>query len=217
MFAAARRVAGGAAATLLAAAAVPRVHARCEEKRSEALVRVPSTLPLKTAGQIAEGALAEAAKHALHPLAVVVLDSGGHDVLARVGVRAFAAKRRARPQALREDGCGVLRVDVARGKAYACLSMGMSSRRIRDRLAGRPTFVGALSDVSGGRFVPVPGGVLIVDEGSGDAIGAVGVSGDTSDKDEMVAVVAVNAQAGLRADPAAPSEAWRASSLGPHA
>ena len=94
--------------------------------------------------------------------------------------------------------------------------MGMPSRQIRDRLKDRPTFVGALSEVSGGRFVPVPGGVLVVDEESGVAIGAVGVSGDTSDKDEMVAIVAINKQDGVAANPAAPSATWARSSLGPH-
>ena len=83
-----------------------------------------------------------------------------------------------------------------------------------DRLRDRPTFVAALSDVSRGRFVPVPGGVLVVDE-SGAAIGAVGVSGDASDKDEAVAIDAVRA-AGLASLPAEPAEAWTRATLGPH-
>ena len=178
------------------AGALATAHlARCDET----LVRIPSTLTLKSAGQIAEGALAEAQKHKLHPLAVVVLDAGGHEVLV-----------------LREDGCGVLRTDIARGKAYASLSMGMNSRQIRDRLKDRPTFVGALSDVSHGRFVPVPGGVLIIDQVTNHAIGAVGVSGDTSDKDEMVAIVSINQLAGLKSSPSAPSQSWLSSSLGGH-
>ena len=94
--------------------------------------------------------------------------------------------------------------------------MGMPSRQIRDRLKDRPTFVGALSDVSAGRFVPVPGGVLVLDAESGVAIGAVGVSGDTSDKDEYVAIAAINKQEGVRASPSAPSPGWARSSLGPH-
>ena len=138
--------------------------------------------------------------------------------------------------ALREDGCGVMRIGIARGKAcgrpassvsstrprsmenrsYASLAMGMPSRQIRDRLKDRPTFVGALSDVSAGRFVPVPGGVLVLDAESGVAIGAVGVSGDTSDKDEYVAIAAINKQEGVRASPSAPSPGWARSSLGPH-
>ena len=186
----ARRVAAGAGLAL-----GHSLRSRCDEQ----LVHVPSSMNLKLAGVIAEDALAEAHHVNLHPLAVVVLDAGGHDVLA-----------------LREDGCGVMRVGIARGKAYACLAMGMPSRQIRDRLKDRPTFVGALSDVSGGRFVPVPGGVLVVDEESGVAIGAVGVSGDTSDKDEMVAIVAINKQDGVAANPAAPSATWARSSLGPH-
>ena len=71
-----------------------------------------------------------------------------------------------------------------------------------------------MSDASGGKFVPVPGGVLIVRE-DGVAIGAVGVSGDTSDKDEKVAIDAVNAVPGLGSVPAEPAEAWARSTLGP--
>lgn len=130
MLLAARRV-GACGASAVAVALAPRQRPRCDER----LVRLPTALSLKTAGRIAESALAGAEAHGLHPLAVVVVDAGGGDVLA-----------------LREDGCGVLRTDVARGKAYACLAMGMSSRAIRDRLADRPTFLNALSDVARGRF-----------------------------------------------------------------
>jgi uncharacterized protein GlcG (DUF336 family) len=89
--------------------------------------------------------------------------------------------------------------------------MGISSRTIRDRLADRPAFQGALSAVSDGRFVPVPGGVLIHDA-DGDVIGAVGVSGDTSDKDEFCAIEGVKA-AGLIPDPFEPAPDWAGSKL----
>lgn len=163
--------------------------------RQEQLRPVTSSLSLSEARKIADGVLQCGHRHELLPLAVVVVDSGGNDVVV-----------------LREDGCGVLRSKIARGKAYAALSMGMSSRAIRDRLRDRPAFQGALSDVAEGRFVPVPGGVLILDA-KGRALGAVGVSGDTSDKDEMAAIVAVS-EAELMADPPEPAANWPSSSLG---
>ena len=89
----------------------------------------------------------------------------------------------------REDGCGVLRFDIALGKAWGALGMGMATRQIRDRLANRPTFQGALAAASGGRFIPTPGGVLILNA-QHIAIGAVGISGDASDKDEFCAIEA---------------------------
>jgi uncharacterized protein GlcG (DUF336 family) len=89
--------------------------------------------------------------------------------------------------------------------------MGLPSRLIRDRLADRPAFQGALSAVSEGRFVPVPGGVLICDA-EGYAVGAVGISGDTSDKDEFCGIEGVKA-AGLTPDPAEPAADWASSRL----
>ena len=82
---------------------------------------------------------------------------------------------------------------------------------IRDRLADRPTFLNALAAVSGGRLIPVPGGVLIYDK-EGEAIGAVGVSGDTSDKDEYCAIAAIKAE-GYQPEPGDPSATWRESNL----
>jgi uncharacterized protein GlcG (DUF336 family) len=110
----------------------------------------------------------------------------------------------------REDGCGVLRFDIAFGKAWAALGMGMATRAIRDRMAQRPAFQGALAAASDGRFIPVPGGVLILREGQ--AIGAVGISGDASDKDEYCAVAAIHA-AGAMSDPAEPNPEWRNAGL----
>ena len=104
-----------------------------------------------------------------------------------------------------------MRFDIAFGKAHGALGMGMSSRLIRDRLKERPAFQGALAAASAGRFIPVPGGVLILD-GAGNAIGAVGISGDASDKDEYCAIAAVH-EAGCASEPAAPHPDWRAAGL----
>ena len=82
---------------------------------------------------------------------------------------------------------------------------------MRDRLADRPTFVNALAAVSGGRLVPVPGGVLIHDK-EGEVIGAVGVSGDTSDKDEYCAIEAIKSECYVP-EPNDPSAAWSESNL----
>lgn len=161
---------------------------------NEPLLPVHSSLTLAQAERIVEGALQARRDQALLPLAVAVLDAGGHLV-------AFK----------REDGCGVLRFDIAVGKAAAALGMGMSTRLIRDRLADRPAFQGALAAAAAGRFIPVPGGVLVLDAAR-RAIGAVGISGDTSDKDEYCAITAVIG-AGLGSEPAAPVPTWNASRL----
>ena len=151
-------------------------------------------LSLDAAKIIAEAALAAGREKGFMPLTVAVLDAGGHLV-------AF----------LREDGSGILRPEVATGKAWGALGLGTSTRMLRDRLADRPAFQAALAAASGGKFIPVPGGVLIRDA-DGDVIGAVGISGDTSDKDEYVAITAVQA-AGLTSFPAEPVPDWEGTRL----
>ena len=161
---------------------------------AERLVPVHSSLSLAAATAITDAVLRLRAEHRLLPLAVTVLDAGGQLVSFR-----------------REDGCGVLRFDIAMGKAWGALGMGMSTRQIRDRLANRPTFQAALAGASDGRFIPTPGGVLILDA-QGLAIGAVGISGDASDKDEFCAIEAVRS-AGLQPEPAQPASDWNAAGL----
>lgn len=151
-------------------------------------------LTLEQAATIVDTALARGRQHRMLPLTVAVLDAGGHLVALK-----------------REDRSGILRPDIAVGKAWGALGMGFSSRLIRDRLADRPTFLAALAAAADGRFVPVPGGVLIR-AADGAVLGAVGVSGDTSDKDEYCAIEGVTA-AGLRPDPAEPAPAWAESRL----
>ena len=166
---------------------------------SELLRAVLSSLALDAAARIVDEAIALRRKESILPLAVAVLDGGGNLVCFK-----------------REDGCGVLRFDIALGKAWAALGMGMSTRLIRDRLQQRVGFQSALAAASDGRFIPTPGGVLILNprgtEPSGAAIGAVGISGDASDKDEYCAIQAVLA-AGFAAEPPAPNPDWRAAGL----
>lgn len=161
---------------------------------AERLIPVHSSLDLRTATHITDAALRLRQQHHLLPLAIAVLDAGGNLVSYR-----------------REDGCGVMRYDIAFGKAWAALGMGMSTRQIRDRLADRPTFQLALAAASAGRFIPTPGGVLILD-GAGCAIGAMGISGDASDKDEFCAIEAIKA-AGLVPEPAQPAANWNSAGL----
>jgi uncharacterized protein GlcG (DUF336 family) len=158
------------------------------------LTDVHSSLALDAASKIIDTAIALRRKEGLLPMVVAVLDAGGNLV-------AFK----------REDGSGVLRYDIAFGKARAALGMGMSTRLIRDRIGSRVAFQAALAAASDGRFVPVPGGVLILDQ-SGAAIGAVGISGDASDKDEYCAIEAIRA-AGLASEPAEPNPEWRNAGL----
>jgi uncharacterized protein GlcG (DUF336 family) len=140
------------------------------------------SVTLARASTIVDVALKKARESNLAPLTVAVLDSGGHLV-------AFK----------REDKSGILRFDIAFGKAWGALGMGFGSRTLASRAAKTPQFFTMLAAASGGRMVTNPGGVLIKDA-SGTIVGACGISGDTSDKDEMCAVAGIEA-AGLKADP----------------
>ena len=138
------------------------------------------SLTLAQASTIVDVALNKGRETNCAPLTVAVLDAGGHLV-------AFK----------REDRSGILRFDIAFGKAWGALGMGFGSRELSERAGKNPLFFGVLATVSQGRLVPVPGGVLIKDA-AGGVLGAVGVSGDTSDKDEVCAVAGIEA-AGLTA------------------
>ena len=139
------------------------------------------TMTLDIARRILDAALAESVKRALKPLAIGVLDERGCLV-------AFAA----------QDGTSLLRGDVARGKAYGALALGMGSRAIFKRAQEQAFFVDAVNTLAQGQIVPVPGGVLIRD-GAGKLAGAIGISGDTSDNDEACALAGI-AAAGLAGD-----------------
>ena len=135
-------------------------------------------LTLVQASMIVDQALAKAREMKIRPLCVVVLDDGGN-------LKALK----------REDGASILRPQIAISKAWGAVGMGESSRSLAERLKDRPAFLGALSDMSGGKVVPVAGGVLITD--GDDIIGAVGASGGTADEDEACAVAGIQA-AGLK-------------------
>jgi uncharacterized protein GlcG (DUF336 family) len=138
------------------------------------------SLTLAQANTIIAAALAKGRALKLAPLTVVVLDAGGHLVAAQ-----------------REDRSGILRVQIATAKAYGALGMGCGSRELFERATKTPAFITALGPVSEGRMMPVPGGVLVLDA-QGEVLGAVGISGDLSDRDEECALAGI-AAAGLRA------------------
>lgn len=140
------------------------------------------SVSLDEARTIIAVALAKAAELKLKPLGVVVLDAGGH-------LKAFE----------RQDGASLMRFDVAQGKAYGAVALGLGSRTLFKRAQEQAYFVNAVNTLAQGRLVPVPGGVLIRDT-AGAVVGAVGISGDTSDQDEACAIAGIQA-AGLVADP----------------
>lgn len=142
-------------------------------------------ITLAQAERIVDETLKRATELGAAPLAVSVLDPGGNPVAMK-----------------RADGAGVMRAPIALAKAYGAVGMGLNSRELARRTDMQPIFFGSLAGITDGRFAPAPGGVLIRDE-AGVLLGAVGVSGDTSDMDEACAIGGVGA-AGLRPDPAAP-------------
>ncbi|QFG68493.1 GlcG/HbpS family heme-binding protein [Ornithinimicrobium pratense] len=133
------------------------------------------TIDLESARNLIAGARAAAKERGLKPLTVVVLDAGGHVVAAE-----------------REDGSSAKRFDIAYGKAHGAIAMGLGSRALMARAEQQPYFIAAATSAIGGALVPVPGGVLVRD-GEGTLLGAVGITGDTSDNDEAAAVAAIEA------------------------
>ena len=138
-------------------------------------------LTLETAERIVDQCLEKRREMGFQPMTVVVLDGGGQLKVAK-----------------REDKSSLLRPEIAMGKAWGVLGMGFGGRELARRAAKMPMFFGALSDMSGGRMVPVAGGVLMRND-AGEIVGSVGISGDTSENDDICAVHGVTS-AGLVAD-----------------
>ncbi|HWI85644.1 MAG TPA: heme-binding protein [Sphingomonas sp.] len=137
-----------------------------------------SRILLDQARSIVAAALAKGQELGLKPLSVAVLDAGGHLI-------AFE----------RQDGSSTLRPQIAIAKASGALALGVSSRKIGEMAAERPSFVASLGPLAPAGIVPVAGGVIVLGS-DGLAIGAVGITGDTSDNDELCALAGVEA-AGL--------------------
>lgn len=130
-------------------------------------------MKLDVALAIAQATLAEGRHRSFAPLTVAILDAGGNTVVL-----------------LRDDDASLLRPQIATGKAYGALGMGFGGRELAARAAKMPAFFNALANLADGRMVPVPGGVLVRSP-EGKLLGAVGVSGDTSDNDEICALAAI--------------------------
>lgn len=139
-------------------------------------------ITLAQAQTIVTAALAHAREHKYSPMAVVVLDARGVP-------KAYGA----------EDGTALRRYDIAHGKAYGALAMGTGSKTLGLRAIERPHFVGAVNGAIGGALIPVAGGVLVRQDGA--IIGCVGVTGDSSDNDDLAARAGIAAVSGVVADP----------------
>jgi uncharacterized protein GlcG (DUF336 family) len=138
-------------------------------------------IPLEQADQIASATLAKGKELNLAPLTVAILDSGGHAVVIKRG-----------------DGSSIIRPQLASAKAWGARARGFGNRELARRADRQPALYGALNAISAGRMAPVAGGALLRDA-QNQVVGAIGVSGDTSDNDEKSFLDAVRA-AGLRAD-----------------
>jgi len=143
-------------------------------------------LSLKQALDIANSVLTQGKSSEFAPLSVAVLDSGAHILVV-----------------LRDERASIGRSDIALAKAAGCLAMGFGGRELARRAQAAPQFFSALTQVFPKGIVPVAGGVLIRDA-NGNLLGAVGVSGDTSENDEVCAVAGIRA-AELIADTGAPA------------
>tara|TARA_R110002096_G_scaffold13386_7_gene47533 strand:- start:1953 stop:2378 length:426 start_codon:yes stop_codon:yes gene_type:complete len=133
------------------------------------------TIGIRKVRSIIKATTAKGQELGFKPLSIAVLDAGGH-------VIAFE----------RADGASPGRFEIARGKAYGCIMLGMGGSAIQARGEAQPVFVGAMNGAFAGRFVPVKGGVLIRDS-RGNILGAVGVTGDTSDNDAIAAAAGIEA------------------------
>ncbi len=140
-----------------------------------ALTISSEAITLDTALQIAQAALNYGRSMNMAPLVVAVIDPRGV-------LKAYLA----------EEGASLLRFDIAFGKAWGTLGMGFGGRELHRRGGKLPLFVNSLQAMSSGKVVPVPGGVLIRN-GAGGVVGAVGISGETSDNDELCAVAGIQA------------------------
>ncbi len=139
---------------------------------------MPATLTLEQANQIISAALTHSKAAGYKPMAIAVLDAAGH-------LKAFAS----------EDGASMFRFEIARGKAWGAVGMGVSSRTLAQRAKDNPNFFVSLAACANGKFVPHTGAVLIKDT-QGQVLGAVGASGGTGDEDEAICIAGI-AAAGL--------------------
>jgi uncharacterized protein GlcG (DUF336 family) len=137
-----------------------------------------SQITLDKANAVIAAAFAKGRELSLRPLSIAVVDAGGHVIASQ-----------------RQDGTSFGRLQIAHGKAAGALALGVSSRQVGVLAEERPWFVGALVASAPHPMIPAAGAVIVVDT-AGHPVGAVGVTGDTSDNDEICAIAGVEA-AGL--------------------
>ena len=142
---------------------------------------VSGPLSLALADQIVDAALAAAAEHGFPPMTVVVLDTGGHSLVVK-----------------RDERSGIGRVEIAMGKAHGCLAMGFGGRELARRADSVPKFFTSIGQLLPHGIVPVAGGALIRDD-KGTLLGSIGISGGTSDDDDICAIAGITSM-GLVAD-----------------
>jgi uncharacterized protein GlcG (DUF336 family) len=138
-------------------------------------------ISLAEALKIIEGTFASAEKRNAYPLSAILLDAGGR-------VKAFH----------KQDGCSLLRFEIAHGKAFAALALNRSSRQVLQKAKEKPAFMQSLSELSDGPLFLEGGGQLIRDE-TGEIVGALGVTGDVNEVDDLCAIDGIRA-AGFRSD-----------------
>ena len=138
-----------------------------------------SQLTLDQANRIIAAALAESGKRGFKPMGIVVLDESGNVKSAQ-----------------RQDGASMFRIDIATGKAWGAVGMGVASRALAERAKDNPAFFHTLAATAQGKFLPQPGAVVIKDD-AGQVIGAAGASGGTGDEDELICIAGI-AAAGLK-------------------
>ena len=132
-----------------------------------------SKLTLEQANGIIAAALALSKKNGYKPMGVVVLDESGH-----------------LKSGQREDGASMFRIDVATGKAWAAVGMGVATRVLAQRAKDNPNFFITLASTAQGKFLPQTGAVLIKDA-AGNILGAAGASGGTGDEDEAICIAGI--------------------------
>lgn len=138
-------------------------------------------LSLDEANAMIGGAFAEAAKRKLRPLSAIVLDAGGR-------VKAFQ----------KQDGCSLLRFEIAYGKAFASLGLGRPSRLVLQKAKDKPLFMESVINLADGPIF-LEGGAQLVRDASGEVIGAIGLTGDTNQMDDACAIAGIHA-AGMKTD-----------------
>ena len=140
-----------------------------------------AAITLDEAKTMIEATFASAKKRKAHPLSAIVLDAGGR-------VKAF----------LKQDGSSLMRFEIAYGKAFGALALGRSSRMVLQKAREKPLFMQSLGELADGPLFLEAGGQLIRDA-SGEVVGAIGVTGDVNEVDDLCAMDGIRA-AGFKAD-----------------